>query len=108
MQLIRAIVRPEKTAHVMEELLSANFPAITKMSVFGRGRQKGVRIGDLVYDEIPKEMLMIVTEDDEVEDAVKVIMGAARTGENGNFGDGRIFISPVEEAYTVSTGKSGL
>jgi nitrogen regulatory protein PII 1 len=108
MQLIRAIVRPEKTSNVMEELLSAGFPAITKMSVFGRGRQMGVKIGDLVYDEIPKEMLMVVAADDEVEDAVKVIMGAARTGENGNFGDGRIFVSPVEAAYTVSTGRSGL
>jgi nitrogen regulatory protein PII 1 len=108
MLLIRAIVRPEKVSNVMQELLSANFPAITKMSVFGRGRQRGVRIGDLVYDEIPKEMLIIVCEDDDADDAIRVILSAAKTGEKGNFGDGRIFVSPVEKAYTVSTGKEGL
>lgn len=108
MVLIRAIVRPEKVAYVLSELLSADFPAVTKMSVFGRGRQKGVKIGDLVYDEIPKEMLLLVVSDEDKEDAVKVILGAARTGEKGNFGDGRIFVSPVEEAYTVSTGAAGL
>lgn len=108
MLLIRAIVRPEKTAYVLSELLSADFPAVTKMDVFGRGRQMGVKVGDLVYDEIPKELLLLVVEDKDKEDAVKVIMDAARTGDNGNFGDGRIFISPVEDAYTVSTGKRGL
>ena len=68
----------------------------------------GVKIGDLVYDEIPKEMLLLVCEDDDADDAIRVIMGAARTGESGNFGDGRIFVSPIDQAYTVSTGKEGL
>ncbi|MDR1714005.1 MAG: P-II family nitrogen regulator [Coriobacteriales bacterium] len=108
MQLIRAIIRPEKVPAVMKELLSAGFPAITKMSVFGRGRQMGVKVGDVVYDEIPKELLLLVVGDEDSEDAIKVIMDSARTGESGNFGDGRIFVSPVEEAYTVSTGKAGL
>jgi nitrogen regulatory protein PII 1 len=108
MNLIRAIVRPEKVPNVLSELLSADFSAITKMNVFGRGRQKGIKIGDLVYDEIPKEMLILVCEDGDTEDAIRVIMDSARTGENGNFGDGRIFVSPVESAYTVSTGKEGL
>lgn len=108
MQMIRAIVRPEKATDVMKSLLEADFPAITKMSVFGRGRQMGVKVGDLVYDEIPKEMLLVVCEDDDVDDAIRVIMGAARTGEAGNFGDGRIFVSPVEQAFTVSNGKAGL
>jgi nitrogen regulatory protein PII 1 len=108
MHLIRAIVRPEKVPNVLQELLSADFSAITKMSVFGRGRQKGIKIGDLVYDEIPKEMLMLVCAEEDSEDAIRVIMDSARTGENGNFGDGRIFVSPVEKAYTVSTGKEGL
>ncbi|MDR3136955.1 MAG: P-II family nitrogen regulator [Coriobacteriales bacterium] len=108
MVLIRAIVRPEKVSNVTQELLSADFRAVTKMSVFGRGRQKGIKIGDLVYDEIPKEMLMIVCKREDAEDAIRVIMDSARTGENGNYGDGRIFVSPVEAAYTVSTGKKGL
>lgn len=108
MLLIRAIVRPEKTPQVMTDLLEADFPAITKMSVFGRGRQMGVKVGDIVYDEIPKEMLLIVCEDEDADDAIRVIMDSARTGESGNFGDGRIFVSPVEEAYTISSGKAGL
>ncbi len=108
MVLIRAIVRPNKTTDVMKELLDAHFPGITKMSVFGRGRQMGVRIGDVVYDEIPKEMLLLVCANEDADDAIRVIMGAAKTGESGNLGDGRIFVSPVDEAYTISTGKTGL
>jgi nitrogen regulatory protein PII 1 len=108
MILIRAIVRPEKVGTVLSELLDAGFPAITKLDVYGRGKQRGVKVGEIVYDEIPKEMLMLVCDDIDREDAVKVILEAARTGANGNFGDGRIFISPVEEAYTISTGITGL
>ncbi|NTU89045.1 MAG: P-II family nitrogen regulator [Actinobacteria bacterium] len=108
MVLVRAIVRPEKVGFILSELLSAGFPAVTKMSVFGRGRQMGVKVGDLVYDEIPKEMLLVVCVDEDKDDAVKVILGAAKTGKDGNFGDGRIFVSPVEEAYTVSSGTAGL
>ncbi|MDF2985131.1 MAG: nitrogen regulatory protein [Eubacterium sp.] len=108
MLLIRAIIRPEKTGIVLSELLAAGFPAVTKMDVFGRGKQKGIVIGDVQYDEIPKEMLLIVVKEEDQDDVVKVIMRNARTGEKGNFGDGRIFISQVLDAYTISTGKQGL
>jgi nitrogen regulatory protein PII 1 len=108
MLLVRAIVRPEKVGIVMSELMAAGFPAVTKLDVFGRGKQRGIVIGDVQYDEIPKEMLMLVIKDEDKEDVVKVIMRTARTGEKGNYGDGRIFISPVDEAYTISTGKQGL
>lgn len=108
MLLIRAIIRPEKTGIVLSELLAAGFPAVTKMDVFGRGKQKGIIIGDVQYDEIPKEMLLIVVKDEDKEDVVKVIMRNARTGEKGNYGDGRIFISQVLDAYTISTAKQGL
>ncbi|MFA0815076.1 MAG: P-II family nitrogen regulator [Anaerofustis sp.] len=108
MILIRAIIRPEKTGAVLSELMAAGFPAVTKTDVFGRGKQKGIVVGDVQYDEIPKEMLMMVVNDEEKDDVVKVIMRIARTGENGNYGDGRIFISSVEDAYTISTGKQGL
>jgi Nitrogen regulatory protein PII len=107
MVLIRAIVRPEKTGAVMSELVAAGFPALTKMDVYGRGKQKGITVGEIHYDEIPKEMLLIVCSDEDKEDIVKIIMRTAKTGA-GTFGDGRIFISPVQEAYTISTGKSGL
>lgn len=108
MLLIRAIVRPEKANAVMSELLEAGFPAVTKIDVFGRGKQRGVVVGDVQYDEIPKEMLLMVVKDEDKDDVVKVVMRTARTGEKGNFGDGRIFISPVVDAYTISTGKQGL
>ncbi len=108
MLLVRAIVRPEKVNAVMSELMEAGFPAVTKLDVFGRGKQRGVVVGDIQYDEIPKEMLLLVVKDEDKDDVVKVVMRTARTGDNGNFGDGRIFISPVLDAFTISTGKQGL
>jgi nitrogen regulatory protein PII 1 len=107
MLMIRAIVRPEKVGYVMTELAEAGFPAVTKMNVFGRGKQKGIMVDDFCYDEIPKEMLMVVCEEEDKDTIVNVILRTARSGE-GKFGDGRIFITPVEEAFTVSTGKTGL
>jgi len=107
MLLVRAIVRPEKAGAVMEEVSAAGFPAVTKMDVFGRGKQKGITVGEVHYDEIPKEMLMYFINDEDKDDLVKIILRTAKTGE-GNFGDGRIFISPVESAFTISSGKAGL
>ncbi|MBZ4653132.1 MAG: nitrogen regulatory protein [Peptococcaceae bacterium] len=108
MIMIRAIVRPEKTNTILAELNSAGFPAVTKIDVVGRGKQKGVRIGDVIYDEIPKEMLMMVVRDEDKEDVINIILKYAKTGEKGNYGDGKIFVSPVEEVYTISSGKNGL
>ncbi len=108
MLMIKAIVRPEKTNAIMAELNDAGFPAITKVDVVGRGKQKGVIIGDVVYDEIPKEMLMIVVKDEDKDDVISVISRIAKTGEKGAFGDGKIFVTPVEEVYTLSSGNKGL
>jgi len=108
MVLVRSIIRPEKVGVVLSELSAAGFPAVTKMDVYGRGKQKGIKVGDIHYDEIPKEMLLVVCQDEEKDDLVKIIMRLARTGEKGQYGDGRIFISPVVDAYTISTGKQGL
>jgi len=107
MLLVRAIVRPEKVGIVLSELAAAGFPAVTKMDVYGRGKQKGITVGEVHYDEIPKEMLLLVCNDEDKDDLVKLIIRTAKTGA-GTFGDGRIFVSPVESAYTISTGKSGL
>ena len=104
MIMIRAIVRPEKATDVMAALLDAGFPAVTKVSVHGRGKQRGLKVGDVHYDELPKEMLLIVVPDDAKDYVLRSILSAARTGRDGAFGDGKIFISPVEEVYTVSTG----
>ena len=108
MIMIRAIIRPEKVGIVLSELSDAGFPAVTKMDVMGRGKQRGVKVGDVFYDEIPKEMLMMVVKDEDKDDVVKLIMKNAKTGNKGAFGDGKIFISPVEEAYTISSGSSEL
>jgi nitrogen regulatory protein PII 1 len=104
MLMIRAIVRPEKVDFVMETLMAEGFPAVTKMSVAGRGKQRGIKIGDITYDEIPKELLLIVVPDNDKDLVVKTIIQSARTGEKGAFGDGKIFVSPVLEVYTVSSG----
>ena len=105
MIMVRAIVRPEKADEVMAALLEAGFPAVTKISVHGRGKQRGLKVGDIHYDELPKEMLMIVCRDEDQDYILRVISGAARTGSKGAFGDGKIFVSPVLEVYTVSSGE---
>jgi nitrogen regulatory protein PII 1 len=107
MLLVRAIVRPEKVGLLLSELSVAGFPAATKMDVYGRGKQMGITVGEVHYDEIPKEMIMVVINDVDKDDIVQIIIRTARTG-SGSYGDGRIFISPVESAYTISTGQEGL
>ena len=104
MLMIRAIVRPEKSPAVMQALLDAGYPAVTKMEVAGRGKQRGLKVGDVTYDELPKEMLMAVVHDSDKDLLVKSIMEAARSSKKGAFGDGKIFLSEVEESYTISTG----
>lgn len=109
MLMIKAIVRPEKSNQILAELNDAGFPAVTKIDVVGRGKQRGVVVGDVVYDEIPKELLLVVVKDDhDKEDVISVIMKNAKTGEQGRYGDGKIFVSPVEEVYTISSGKKEL
>jgi len=108
MLMIKAIVRPEKTNLIMAELNDAGFPAVTKIDVVGRGKQKGVIVGDVVYDEIPKELLLIVIRDEDKDDIISIIIRHAKTGEQGRYGDGKIFVSPVEEVYTISSGKKEL
>jgi nitrogen regulatory protein PII 1 len=108
MKMIRAIIRPERTALVLSEPADAGFPSVTKMDVAGRGKQRGVKVGDVFYDEIPKEMLLLVVEDGNVDETVKLIMKNARTGDAGAFGDGKIFVNGVKTAYTISSGTQEL
>ena len=104
MLMIRAIVRPEKSDAVLAALMDAGFPAVTKYSVAGRGKQRGIKIGDVTYDEIPKMMLMSVVRDEDKDFVIQTIMDTARTAEKGAFGDGKIFVSEVEDVYTISSG----
>ena len=106
--MIKAIVRPDKSSTILKSLFDAGYVAVTKTPVVGRGKQRGIKIGDVTYDELPKEMLMMVVKDEDKDFAVNTLMEAARTGSKGAFGDGKIFVSPVDEAYTISRGTKEL
>ena len=100
MKMIRAVIRPERETEVTTALERAGFSAMTKLDVMGRGKQRGIKIGSAKYDEIAKLMMMVV-EDKDVERAVDIIKISARTG---NFGDGKLFVTPVEDVITIRTG----
>ncbi len=102
--MVRSIIRPEKADAVMAALMDAGFPAVTKYAVAGRGKQRGIKIGDITYDELPKVMLMSVVDEEDKNFIIDTIMDAARSPGKGAFGDGKIFITEVEEAYTISSG----
>jgi nitrogen regulatory protein PII 1 len=104
MLMIRSIVRPTKVDSVLAALMEAGFPAVTKVSVVGRGKQRGIKIGEITYDEIPKELLITVIKDEDKDFVIRTVIKAARTGDKGAFGDGKIFVTPVEEVYTISSG----
>ena len=104
MLMVRAIVRPEKVDEVLSALMYAGFPSVTKMDVYGRGKQRGMKVGEITYDELPKELIFTVINDKDKTFVIETILKAARTGTKGTFGDGKIFVSQIEEAYTVSSG----
>jgi nitrogen regulatory protein PII 1 len=105
MKMIRCIVRPDKEWDVVKTLEKSGIFAFTKMDVFGRGKQKGIQIGSARYDELAKTQFMIVVEEEDLTRAMDAIKVGARTG---NPGDGKIFISDVDEAYTIRTGEKVL
>jgi len=90
---------------VIRGLEKKGFYSLTKLDVLGRGRQRGVRVGGAIYDELAKLLLILVVEDKDAPKVVKTIREYANTG---NFGDGKIFVSEVREAYTIRTGKNNL
>jgi nitrogen regulatory protein PII 1 len=103
--MIKAVLRPEYTDIVADSLADAGYISATKIHAFGRGKQKGLTVGTIHYDELPKIILAIAVEDKDVEPVLKIIKEKAYTG---NFGDGKIFISPLERVITVRTGTEGL
>jgi nitrogen regulatory protein PII 1 len=105
MKMIRAFIRPEKEQEVVLALEGAGYPSLTKMPVFGRGKQKGLQIGAVHYDELPKTLIMTVVDDADVNSIITIVQDKARTG---FIGDGKIFVSPVDNAYTIRTGQEGL
>lgn len=106
--MVQAVVRPEKAHNVMKALLEGGFPGVTKMDVFGRGKQRGLKIGDVTYDELPKEQLMVVVNAEDAQVVIDTIVQSARSDGKGAFGDGKIFVLPVDESYTISSGTKDL
>lgn len=105
MIMIKAIVRPEKASEVLSALAKEGHTSATRISILGRGKQKGLKLSDVYYDEIPKEMIMMVVPDNEADDVKKIIVQTAKTGKNGAFGDGKIFMIKVDKAITISSGE---
>jgi nitrogen regulatory protein P-II 1 len=105
---IEAIIRPHKAEDVREALLERGFHGMTVTEVRGIGRQKGhtevYRGSEYQIDFLPKIRLDIVVSDERLDDALEIIMKAARTG---SVGDGKIFVIPVEEAIRVRTEEHG-
>jgi nitrogen regulatory protein PII 1 len=97
-KLIQAIIRPEKEKTILRSLGKAGFHAFTKWEARGRGRQKGIQVGPVHYQEMSKVWLMIAVEDAEADRALEILKIAAQTG---NPGDGKIFTSPLIQSRTI-------
>ena len=108
MKLITAIIRPFKLDEVRESLSQAGVSGITVTEVKGFGRQKGhtelYRGAEYVVDFLPKVKVEAAVAGDLVERVIEVIEGAARTGK---IGDGKIFVSDLEQVIRIRTGETG-
>ena len=108
MKKIDAIIKPFKLDDVKEALNEVGIQGMTISEVKGYGRQKGhkeiYRGAEYIVDFIPKVKIEIVVEAERVQEIVEKIREAANTGK---IGDGKIFVTPVEEALRVRTGETG-
>ena len=106
MTKVEAIIQPVKLDTVKEALIELGVDGMTITEVRGHGRQKGhtevYRGREYEVSLLPKMEIEVVVADGVVDDAIKAIIGAARTGE---IGDGRVFIMPVEQGYNIRTGE---
>ncbi|MBP5855450.1 P-II family nitrogen regulator [Marivibrio halodurans] len=108
MKKIEAIIKPFKLDEVKEALHDVGIQGITVTEAKGFGRQKGhtelYRGAEYVVDFLPKVKLEIVVEDSLADNAVEAIQNAAKTG---RIGDGKIFVSSIEEVIRIRTGETG-
>jgi nitrogen regulatory protein P-II 1 len=108
MKKIEAVIKPFKLDDVKEKLAEAGVKGMTVSEVRGFGRQKGhteiYRGAEYVVDFIPKIKIDVVVADEGVADVIKAIRDAAFTGK---IGDGKIFVTAVEECIRIRTGESG-
>ena len=106
MKLIKSIVRPNKVDDVKDALSKLDVSGVTVTEVRGHGKQKGhtaiYRGQEYAVTLLPKMELEVVVHDYIVDEAVKAIIQAARTGE---IGDGRVFVLPVGQSYRIRTGE---
>ncbi len=109
MKRIIAIVRPEKMEAVKDALIAIEVSGMTISQVHGCGNQHGwkehYRGTEVLLNMVPKVKIEVVVEDGEADAVVDAVMASARTGE---VGDGKIFVSPVEEVIRIRTGDRGL
>ena len=108
MKKIEAIIKPFKLDEVKEALQDVGVQGLSVIEVKGFGRQKGhtelYRGAQYVVDFLPKVKVEVVLDDAQVDAAVEAIVAAAKTEK---IGDGKIFVSPVEQAIRIRTGESG-
>ncbi len=108
MKKIEAVVKPFKLDEVREALSEIGVTGLTVTEVKGFGRQKGhtelYRGAEYVVDFLPKVKVEVVLQDELVERAIDAIVKAARTGK---IGDGKIFVTDVEQVIRIRTGESG-
>ena len=106
MKLIKAIVRPNMVDNIKEALGKLNIAGMTVTEVRGHGKQKGhtavYRGKEYNVSLLPKMQVEVVVPDTIAEEAIRVIVEAARTGE---IGDGRVFVLPVDASYRIRTGE---
>ena len=106
MKLIKSIIRPNKVDEVKDALAKLNIAGMTVTEVRGHGKQKGhtaiYRGKEYNVSLLPKMELEVVVQDEIVDEAIKAIIQAARTGE---IGDGRVFVLPVSHSYRIRTGE---
>jgi nitrogen regulatory protein P-II 2 len=109
MKLVTAIIKPFKLDEVREALSGIGVQGITVTEVKGFGRQKGhtelYRGAEYVVDFLPKVKIEAAVADELIEQVIETIEGAARTGK---LGDGKIFVSPIEQVIRIRTGETGV
>ena len=107
MKKIEAVIKPFKLEEVREALSEIGINGLTVTEVKGFGRQKGhtelYRGAEYVVDFLPKVKVEVVVADDHVDAVIEAITKAARTGK---IGDGKIFVSPIEQAIRIRTGET--
>ena len=109
MKKIEAIIKPFKLDEVKEALQEVGIQGLSVVEVKGFGRQKGhtelYRGAEYIVDFLPKVKIEVVLDDDQVESAIEAIVDAAKTEK---IGDGKIFVSSVEQAMRIRTGETGV